>query len=147
MGKKNENKWMQIGNYLLGHEKNSLGLVLCVRAISGQWSIRWSEDTMVYAVVTRLMADKNCHKYVEALLTIYFSATMYPHDFVAFAETQKTPFIDGFCKLMNEQTALEVSLSEPGTVEQDEQALKDIGQLQEIQEELEKLDEAEHGGN
>lgn len=141
--KTNNEKWQQIGNYLLAKEKNSLGEVLCVRAVSGQWSIRWSDDTYVYAVLMRLMHDEKCHPYIEALLTLFFAATNYPHDFAALAETKQTPFINGFTKLLNEQTELELSFKRDATAEEDEAALKEVGEMHDIQEELEKLDEHE----
>lgn len=131
---------LRISSFLLGREKNSLGQVLCVRAISGQWSIRWSEDTYIYAVLTRLMEDEKCHKYIEALLTLFFAATNYPHDFASVANNNGTPFMDGFSKLMNEQTDYEVSLQEKATSEQDEAALNEVVEMTEIEEELEKLD-------
>ena len=137
---------MQISNFLLCHESNSIGRVLCVRAVSGQWSIRWSEDTYVYAVLTRLMEDEKCHNYVEALLTLFFAATNYPHDFASVANNNGTPFMNGFTKLMNEQTDYEVSLQEKPTKEEDEAALKEVGEMQEIMDELEKLDD-ENGTN
>ena len=139
--KKNEQKWTQIGNYLVGYEKNSLGRAICVRAVSGQWSIRWGDDTMVYAVLNRLLEDRNCHSYVEALLTLYFTATNYPHDFAALAEGHGTPFLNGFTDLINKQTELELSFRKEPSPEQDEAALKEVGEMQEIQDELEKLDE------
>ena len=138
-------KWTQIGNFLLCHEKNSFGEVLCVKAVSGQWSIRWSDDTMLYAVLSRLMDDKKCHSYVEALLCLFFAATNYAHDFMALAETQQTPFIDGFSKLMNEQTEREVALKGEASQEEDDAALKEVGELQEIMDELERLDAVNDG--
>lgn len=140
MGKNNENKWMQVGNFLLGKEKNSLGEVLCVRSVSGQWSIRWSEDTMVYAVLIRCMSDKNCWPYIEALLTLFFAATNYAHDFAALAEGQGTPFMNGFTELINKQTELELSFKKEATPEEDEAALKEVVEMQDIKDELEKLD-------
>lgn len=147
MKKKNERasvKWADIGNFRLCHESNSLGRVLCVRSVSGQWSIRWSEDTYVYAVLTRLMGDEKCHQYINALLTLYYTATNYPHDLAALAELQKTPFIDGFARLLNEQTDLEVGFHEKVSKEDDDKILQEVGEMQEIQEELERLEE-EHG--
>ena len=143
MKKTSNDKWLQIGNYVLAKEKNSLGTALCVRAVSGQWSIRWSEDTYVYAVLTRLMHDEKCIRYVEALLTLFFAATNYPHDFAALAETQQTPFINGFTRLVNEQTELELSFKRPATSEEDEAALSEVAEMHDIQEELEKLEEHE----
>lgn len=134
-------KWIQISNFLLGYEKNSLGQVLCVRAVSGQWSIRWGEDTYVYAVLTRLMGDEKCHKYIEALLSLFFAATNYAHDFASVANQNGTPFMNGFTKLMNEQTEYEVSLHDKATEEQNDEALKEVGEMQEIMDELEKLDD------
>lgn len=139
--KKNQEKttkWIQISNFLLGHESNSLGRVLCVRALSGQWSIRWSEDTYVYAVLTRLMADDKCHKYIEALLTLFFAATNYPHDFASVANGNGTPFMNGFTKLINDQTDYEVSLQEKPTEEQDEEALKEVVEMEDIKDKLEE---------
>lgn len=136
----NKQKWLQISNYLIGKEKNSYGEVLCVRAVSGQWSIRWSEDTMVYAVLTRCMADKKCWSYVEALLTLFFAATNYAHDFAALAEGHGTPFMNGFTELINKQSELELSFKKESTPEEEEQALHEVGEMQEIQDELDKLD-------
>lgn len=137
----NSQKWLQISNYLLGKEKNSLGEVLCVRAVSGQWSIRWGEDTMVYAVITRCMADRNCWPYIEALLTLFFAATNYAHDFAALAEGHGTPFMNGFTDLINKQTELELSFRKEPTKEEDDEALNEVVEMQDIQDELEKLDE------
>ena len=144
--KKSENKWIQVGNYLLALEKNSLGAVLCVKNLSGNWSIRWGEDSYLFAVLTSQIQDEKCHAYVDALLTVFYTATNYPHDLVAIIEKNDTPFINGFCKLIQEQTDFEVSIKKNDTQEEDDAALKEVVQMQEIQDELEKLDK-EDGDN
>ena len=146
MSKKNENKWTQVGNFLLGVEKSSVGNRFVARTVSGDWRIAWLEGTMMYAVMLSFISDEKCHKYLDALLVLQYAATNYPHDLVAIAETQKTPFMDGFTKLIREQTDYEVSVKGNGTDEENEAALHDIGEMQEIQDELEKLDEEEGNG-
>lgn len=144
--KKSENKWIQVGNYLLALEKNSFGAVLCVKNLAGNWSIRWGEDSYLFAVLTSQIQDEKCHAYVDALLTVFYTATNYPHDLVAIIEKNDTPFINGFCKLIQEQTNFEVSIKKNATQEEDDAALKEVVQMQEIQDELEKLDK-EDGDN
>ena len=144
--KKSENKWIQVGNYLLALEKNSLGAVLCVKNLAGNWSIRWGQDSYLFAVLTSQIQDEKCHAYVDALLTVFYTATNYPHDLVAIIEKNDTPFINGFSKLIQEQTDFEVSIKKNATQEEDDAALKEVVQMQEIQDELEKLDK-EDGDN
>ena len=141
MGKKNKNKWIQVGNFLLALENNSLGTVLCVKNVAGNWSVRWREDSYMFAVLTSQIQDEKCHAYVDALLTVFYTATNYPHDLVAIIEKNDTPFINGFCKLIQEQTEYEVSVKKDATKEDDEAALKEVAEMQEIQDELEKLEE------
>lgn len=143
--KKNERasqKWMCYGNFQLCRESNSLGESLCVSDVAGQWRIRWREDTYIYAVLTRLMEDEKCSGYVQALLTLFYAATNYPHDFAAVAETHEIPFIDGFCKLMKEQTERELAFHGEATEEQDEAVLKEVGEMQDIMDELEQIEKA-----
>ena len=95
----------------------------------------------MFAVLTSQIQDEKCHAYVEALLTLFYAATNYPHDLVAIIEKNDTPFINGFCKLIQEQTDFEVGIKKDATPEEDEAALKEVAEMQEIQDELEKLEE------
>lgn len=141
MSKKNENKWTQVGNFLLGVENAATGDRFVVKTVSGDWRVMWSEGTMMYTLMLTFVGDEKCHKYLDGLLTLQYAATNYPHDLVAIAEIQKAPFMDGFTRLVNEQTEFEVGIKGNGTDEENEAALRDIGEMQEIQEELEKLED------
>lgn len=143
MSKKKEAKWMQVGNYLLGVEENSLGKALCAKSVSGNWSLRWREDNLMFAVVLNMLGDEKCHSYVESLLTLCYAATNYPHDLVSIVERQGTPVMNGFAKLVKEQAEFEASVAKQPTEEQDAEALKEVAEMQEVQDELERLDEEE----
>lgn len=143
MSKKKEAKWMQVGNYLLGVEENSLGKALCAKSVSGNWSIRWREDNFMFAVVLNMLGDEKCHSYVESLLTLCYAATNYPHDLVSIIERQETPVMNGFAKLVKEQAEFEASVAKQPTEEQDAEALKEVAEMQEVQDELERLDKEE----
>lgn len=143
MSKKKEAKWMQVGNYLLGVEENSLGKALCAKSVSGNWSLRWREDNLMFAVVLNMLGDEKCHSYVESLLTLCYAATNYPHDLVSIIERQETPVMNGFAKLVKEQAEFEASVAKQPTKEQDAEALKEVVEMQEVQDELERMDEEE----
>lgn len=143
MSKKKEAKWMQVGNYLLGVEENSLGKALCAKSVSGNWSLRWREDNLMFAVVLNMLGDEKCHSYVESLLTLCYAATNYPHDLVSIVERQETPVMNGFAKLVKEQAEFEASVAQQPTEEQDAEALKEVAEMQEVQDELERLDKEE----
>ena len=50
------------------------------------------------------------------------------------------PVCEGFAKLMKEQNDYELSLLDKPTDEQNEEALKEVGEMRAVEEELEKLD-------
>lgn len=151
MSKKNDDKWLQIGNYLIGVEKNSNGTRMCARTVGGDWSVRWGEGTLMFSVLLRLGDDDTCHPYLHALLTLQYVATNYPHDMVSIIERGDLPVINGFCKLMEEQTAFEVSVKEKTTDKEDAEALREVGEMHDIMAELERLDaetdKTEDGGD
>lgn len=133
-------KWTQIGNFLLGIEKSASGGRFVARSVSGDWRVMWETGTYMYVVMSNFVGDEKTHKYLEALLTLFYTATNYPHDMVSIVEKQKTPVMDGFAKLINEQTDFEVSVKGEATADEDEKALKEVGEMQEIEEELERLE-------
>ncbi len=145
--KSNENKWLQIGNFLLGVDKNTHGSYVVLKTVSGQWSVRWKDDCLMFAMMLNLMAkatdDNNVKEYLHSLITVMFITTTYMHDLVALSTKQQMPFCEGIAKLLKEQTDYENSLDEKPTAEEDAKALAEVGEMTEIQEELEKLDEAD----
>lgn len=141
MSKKNEDKWLQVGNFLLGVEKNRNGLWFVVKSVSGEWQLRYGDGSLMFAQMTSLAADAGCHRYLEFLLTFQYAATCYPHDLVSIVERQSIPLMNGFAKLLREQTDFEVSVSQKHSEQEDAAALKEVVEMQEIQDELEALDE------
>lgn len=98
---------------------------------------------MMYGILTGLIADVKCHAYVEALMTMIYTASSYPHDMASLANIQQIPFINGFCELVRQQTDREVSFAEKPTEQEDAEALEETAHLQELQDELEALDNDE----
>lgn len=143
MAKRKGNDETRVGSYLFSIQNNSNGSWLVARTVSGLWSIRWNEGHMMYGILCGLLADERCHKYVEALMTMIYTASSYPHDEVAIINKQELPFINGFARLIQEQADFETSVKEKATEQEDAEALEETAHLQELQDELEALDNDE----
>ena len=146
MGKKINNKWLQVGNFLLGIEKSATGRCLVCKAVANNWQVRWREDTMMFAMMMNLIREGaengNIREYIHSLITVFFSVTTYPHDLVSLSKRQTMPFMEGVVKLVHEQNEYEQSVSGEAapTPEQEEAALREVAETEEVKEELEKLD-------
>ena len=146
MGKKINNKWLQVGNFLLGIEKSATGRCLVCKAVANNWQVRWREDTMMFAMMMNLIKEgaenENIREYIHSLITVFFSVTTYPHDLVSLSKRQTMPFMEGVVKLVHDQNEYEQSVSgeTAPTPEQEEAALNDVAETEEVKEELEKLD-------
>lgn len=149
MGKKKEDKWLQVGNFLLGIDKNAHGAYVVLKSVSQNWSVRWRDDTLMFAMMantmTRAMEDDNIKEYLHSLITMMFITTTYLHDLVALATKQQMPFCEGIAALLKEQTDYEASLDKQPTEEEEKEALEGVVRMREVEEELEKLDEQENG--
>ena len=147
--KKNEDKWLQVGNFLLGVEKNAHGQYVVLKTVVSNWKVTWSDTTMMFAMMLNIMKraaeDENVKEYLHSLITVMFITTTYLHDLVALSTKQQMPFCEGIAKLLKEQNDYEASLEKKPTDEEDKNALEEVGQMQEISEELEKLDEEGNG--
>lgn len=144
--KNNENKWLSVGNFLIGIDTNAHGSHLVLKSALQNWQIRWREDTMMYVMMMNVIKtaaeNDNMKEYLHSLITVMFVATTYTHDLVALATKQEMPFCEGIAKLLKEQTDYEDSIAqrkEP-TAEDDEKALNEVVEMREVEEELEKLD-------
>ncbi len=78
MSKKSEKKWFQVGNFLLGCERNSNGEYLVCKAMSGEWSVRWGDGSLMYGQVLKMMQEGDVGN-LEALLLLLFATTSYLH--------------------------------------------------------------------
>ena len=142
MSKKVKKEWLHVGNFLLGVEKHSVGSRVICKSKSGNWHISWRDDTMMFQLMINLMKNENSHVYLHALVAIMFTVTTYPHDLVSVSERGTMPVMEGIAGLIAEQTKYELSLKPEATQEENDKALEEVGEMTEIQEELEKLDEA-----
>ena len=143
MGKKVKKEWLHVGNFLLGVEKHSLGSRVVCKSQAGNWQISWRDDTMMFQLMINLMKNENSHEYLHALVAIMFTVTTYPHDLVSVSERGTMPVMEGIAGLIAEQTNYELSLKPEATQEENDKALAEVVEMTEIQEELEKLDEAD----
>lgn len=146
MSKKTEKKWLQVGNFLLGIEKSATGSCLVCKAVANNWQVRWREGTMMFAMMMNLIREggenENIREYIHSLITVFFTVTIYPHDLVSLSKRQTMPFMEGVVKLVHEQNEYEQSVSGEAapTPEQEEAALREVAETEEVKEELEKLD-------
>ena len=142
--KKDEGKWLQVGNFLLGVDRNRNGQYVVLKAVSNGWKIYWRDDTMMFAMMLNLMRraaeDENAKEYLHSLITMMFITTTYLHDLVALSTKQEMPFCEGIAKLLKEQNDYEESLKEKPTEEEEKEALEETVRMREVEEELEKLD-------
>lgn len=136
---------MQVGNFLLGIERTSRGNRLVCKAVSGAWSVMWREDSLMFAMMMNLIRqgaeNENVRDYIHSLATVMFVVTTYPHDLVALSKKGKMPFFEGVTRLVSEQNKYEASLVEKPSEKEEEEALREVGEMQEVQDELEKLEE------
>ena len=144
MAKKKENKWLQVGNFLLGVESNIHGKYVVLKTVSGNFTIRWRDDTMMFAMMLNIMkrasGDGNVREYLHSLITVMFVSTTYMHDLIALATKGEMPFCEGVARLIKEQSDYEESLAAKPTDEQDGEALDEVVRMQEVSDELDRLD-------
>jgi len=143
MSKKVKKEWLHVGNFLLGVEKHSMGSRVVCKSQAGNWQISWRDDTMMFQLMINLMKNEKSHEYLHALVAIMFTVSTYPHDLVSVSERGTMPVLEGIAGLIAEQTKYELSLKPEATQEENNKALEEVGEMTEIQEELEKLDEAD----
>lgn len=144
MSKKKEDKWLQVGNFLLGVEKNAHGSYVVLKSVADNWKITWREDTMMFSLMLNIMKrateDNNLKEYLHSLITVMFVTTTYTHDLVALATKQQMPFCEGVAKLLKEQNDYEASLEKKPTKKEEKEALEETVRMRQVEEELEKLD-------
>jgi len=143
MSKKAKKEWLHVGNFLLGVEKHSMGSRVICKSQAGNWQISWRDDTMMFQLMISLMKNENSHEYLHALVAIMFTVTTYPHDLVSVSERGTMPVMEGIAALIADQTKYELSLKPEATQEENDKALEEVGEMTEIQEELENLDKAD----
>ena len=143
MGKKVKKEWLHVGNFLLGVEKHSMGSRVVCKSQAGNWQISWRDDTMMFQLMINLMKNENSHEYLHALVAIMFTVSTYPHDLVSVSERGTMPVMEGIAALIADQTKYELSLKPEATQEENDKALEEVGEMTEIQEELENLDKAD----
>lgn len=148
--KKEEEKWLQVGNFLLVVDTNQHGSYVVLKSVAQNWSIRWRDDTMMFAMMLNVMkraaSNESVKEYLHSLITMMFVATSYLHDLAALSTKTEMPFCEGVARLLKEQNDYEESLAKKPTKKEEKEALKEVGDMQEIQEELEKLDKEEKNG-
>ena len=142
--KKNDDKWLQVGNFLLGVDMNAHGQYVILKSVADNWRVTWRDDTLMFAMMLNVMKraaeDDNVREYLHSLITVMFITTTYLHDLVALSTKQEMPFCEGFARLLKEQNDYEASLEKKPTEEEDAKALEETVQMRDIEEELEKLD-------
>lgn len=143
--KKNDDKWLQVGSFLLGVDRNAHGQYVILKSVADNWRVIWRDDTLMFAMMLNIMKraaeDDNVREYLHSLITVMFITTTYLHDLVALSTKQEMPFCEGIARLLKEQNDYEASLEKKPTEEEDAKALEETVQMRDIEEELEKLDE------
>lgn len=143
--KKDEKKWLQVGNFLLGVDTNAHGSYVVLKSVAQNWSVRWREDTLMFGmmmnVMTQAAENDGAREYLHSLAAIMFAATTYLHDLVAASTMKTMPFCEGVAKLLKEQQEYEERVAQkPEPTEADEAAaLQEVGEMTDIQETLEPV--------
>lgn len=145
MGNIIEGEKYRIGNFIYTFVEEDDVSKLIVSSVSGEWRIIYNDSHYMYGILSFLLDDEKCHKYIDALFVMIYTASSYPHDMVSLAEKEEIPFINGFCKLIDEQTAFETSVSRKVSDEEDREALDDIVRMQETLDELDRLESKQNG--
>ena len=148
MGKNNENKWIQIGNYQIGIEKSSVGNMLVCRSLANNWSVRWRDDTMMFGMMLSIARNEGARDYLYSLITAMYAVTTYPHDLVSLSENGEMPFMTGLIELIHKQSEYEASLKPQPTEEEDRQSIEEMKRMAEVENELINInkEEEENGG-
>lgn len=146
MSKKDEEKWIQVGSYQIGIERNSVGSMLVCRSVAKNWSVRWRDDTMMFGMMLSLARNENAREYLHSLLTVMFVATTYPHDLVALTEKGEMPFMTGMAELLNKQNEFESSLRPQPTDEENQKAIDEMKRIAEMESELNEVMKEEGDG-
>ena len=143
MSKKNEEKWLQVGNFLLGIDTNAHGSYVVLKSVAQNWSVRWKDDTTMFLMMANLMTraaeNENVKEYLHSLVTMMFISTTYLHDLVALSTKHEMPFCQGVAQLLKELNDYEESLKDKPSDEEDEAALKETAETEEVVSEMEKL--------
>lgn len=145
--KKNEQKWISVGNYEVGIEKSAKGTMLVCRSIACNWSVRWRDDTMMFGLMLSLARNENAREYLHSLITAMFATTTYPHDLVAVTEKNDMPFMTGLIELIHKQNEYEASLKPQPTEEEEKESLEEMRRMVEMESEMaEMMKEEENDG-
>lgn len=136
MTKKNEEKWIQVGNYQIGIEKSSVGNMLVCRSIAKNWSVRWRDDTMMFGMMLSIARNEGAREYLHSLITAMYAVTTYPHDLVALSEKNEMPVMTGLIELIHNQSEYESSLRPQPTEEEEKQSLEEMKRMAEVESEL-----------
>ena len=141
--KKDEKKWLQVGNFLLGVDSNAHGSYVVLKSVAQNWSVRWREDTLMFGMMMNVMRqsaenDGAC-EYLHSLAAIMFATTTYLHDLVAASTLKTMPFCEGVAKLLKEQQEFEESIAgkpQEASGAEEEAALREVGEMEAIKEAL-----------
>ena len=138
-----------VGNYVLSATEEDGVRSVIASSADGGWQVQWYETNAMYAAMCVLMEgteeNEGAKDYLHALLAMMHYSTCYPHDLVAMATKQEMPVISGFFELIKAQSDYELSQLKEASKDEDEEALREVGETQAIAEELERLDEDEAG--
>ena len=132
--KKNNNDKLQVGNFMLKRESNKMGEFMAVKALNGQWQMRWGDGCLMYGHLLRMMQEKD-ESNLHALFFLLFATTSCMHS---------TEFYLGLNKLIVEELDAVPEEKQP-TEKEEEEALKEVQEMTELQDELEQIEKEENG--
>jgi len=156
MGKKKEEKWLQVGGFELGIERKQGERTLVCRSLSKEWSLRYGESSMMYALMMNLIKEgtenENIREYIHSLLTTFFVVTNHTHDLVRLGKEGAMPFMEGVAQLVMQEGAYEAEAYKASPEDDEEKVLKETVEQDELRqaiegtyERLEKEETADEG--
>lgn len=121
---------VRVGNFILTQEERAKGYVIVCSALSGQWRVVWGDRCMMYGIVLDMMREGNAET-LHGLLFILFAASSHIHSTDFYVK------LNGL--IVEELSRLEEARE--ADADADEKALKQVGDIVEMENELERLEE------
>lgn len=124
--KKNEEVVARAGNFLVVRQTGNEHDWVCVKAVSGFWSVRYRDDNPMFAYVA-VMCSKKLAPYLEAWIKMCY---------VMSNSAPDVPFMTDFFNAWDAYCKRRQADSPKHTEEEDAKTLEEIKAMTEIKEEL-----------
>lgn len=130
MEKKEKNVIARVGNFVIVKESGNGMDWVSVKAVSGNWTVRYREDSRMYGMLVMMSKNKALRPYLENWVTsLYLMA-------------QSTPDLKFYEEFLHAYEGLQERSKLPdATEEEDKAALEEVRTMEEMKEEADGTEE------